>query len=508
MLPESVTARLKYLISPDTVYGFTATVLHSRFDNPQPIPEFHKELWALACSTERKVAIAAPRGHAKSTAVTHSFVLAMLLFKIRNFALIVSDTEGQAVLFLGDIKKELQENEELIEVFGVKPKLVKDTETDIIVEFRTGEQFRIIAKGSEQKVRGIKWRNKRPNLIVGDDLENDEIVLNEERRAKFRQWFFNALLPAGSDDCIVRIVGTILHLDALLERLMPPIGHKNTETGELRQWSSKPRGWLSVRYKGHNEDYSHLLWKEKFTKERYKEIQQDYIEQGFPEGYAQEYLNYPIDESTSYFQKQDFLEIEDSEENMDYYVGADLAISEKDSRAYTAIVTAGINSRGKLKVVDVRRFRGDSLEIIDTLFSVQLRWNPELIVIEQENIARSIGPVLDQEMIRRGIFISLEKPNVSQDKIKRARSIQARMRAGQVEFDKEADWYSDLEQEMLQFPKGRYMDQVDALAHIGLILDKMAEAASPQELEDEFWAEEEENTLFSFEDGRDYITGY
>ena len=196
-------------INAETIYGFTNTLLLPRFDNPKPTPDFHWQLWDLVTRDEPRVAVAAPRGHAKSTAVTHSFGLAAVLFRERDFVLIVSDTEGQAVLFLADIKKELQENEELIAAFGVK-KFVKDTEADIIVEFHDGAQFRIVAKGSEQKVRGLKWRNKRPNLIICDDLENDEIVMNEDRRLKFRTWFFNALLPAGSDDCLVRVVGTIL----------------------------------------------------------------------------------------------------------------------------------------------------------------------------------------------------------------------------------------------------------------------------------------------------------
>lgn len=52
-----------------------------------------------------------------------------------------------------------------------------------------GHMFRI-TKGAEQKIRGLKWNNKRPDLIICDDLENDEIVLNKERRAKFKRWFY------------------------------------------------------------------------------------------------------------------------------------------------------------------------------------------------------------------------------------------------------------------------------------------------------------------------------
>jgi predicted phage terminase large subunit-like protein len=39
------------------------------------------------------------------------------------------------------------------------------------------------------------------------------------------------------------------------------------------------------------------------------------------------------------------------------------------------------------------------------------------------------------------------------------------MEAGQVYFPKYADWYLDLEKELLQFPAGEHDDQVDSLAY-------------------------------------------
>ncbi|MEE8317939.1 MAG: hypothetical protein V3S13_03415, partial [Candidatus Omnitrophota bacterium] len=413
-------------LTAEAIYGFTTSLLLSRFDNPKPTPAFHKELWELACRPESKVAIAAPRGHAKSTAITHSYTLASVLFRQAKFVLVVSDTEGQAVQFLGDIKRELIENDDLISLFGLKRKLVKDTESVVIAEFEDGTQFRIDAKGSEQKLRGTKWRNTRPDLIVGDDLENDEIVLNEERRDKFRRWFFNALLPAGGDHCKIRVVGTILHMDSLLERLMPPWGGEHTKTDGIKFWideeyrKENETPWLSIRYQAHSPDFSQMLWPEKFSQKRLRNIRLDYVQQGFPEGYSQEYLNYPIDEENAIFKAEDFLPITDMEDNLEYYVGCDLAISERDKAAFTVMVVAGIDHNGVLKIVDVRRFRGDSLEIVDELFSLQKRYTPELFIIEKENIARSIGPFLTQEMGRRNIYMNIDDPTPSQDKVKRA----------------------------------------------------------------------------------------
>jgi len=498
------------MLNAETIYGFTTSLLLSRFDTPKRTPEFHWELWDLATRPDRYVAIAAPRGHAKSTAITHAYTLANLLFRERDFVLIVSDTEGQAVQFLGDIKKEFIENEPLIEAFGIK-KFVKDTESDIIVEFTDGAQFRVIAKGSEQKVRGIKWRNKRPNLVVGDDLENDEIVMNEDRRAKFQRWFLNALLPVGSDDCLFRIVGTILHMDSLLERLMPAWGASTTETDGLKHWSTiENPDWLSIRYQAHTEDFSRILWPEKWPEERLKKERTMRVNQGIPESYAQEFLNYPIDEANAYFRQEDFLPLEDPDEHLEYYVGGDLAISEKDTRAFTVFVIAGMNATGTLKVVDVRRFRGDSLDIIEEMFAIHQRYNPEAFFIEKENILRSIGSVLYEKMRQKNIYLNIGEDTMitpTQDKIKRAQSIRARARAGGVQVDLDKYWTESFILEHIQFPRAVYKDQVDAFAMLGLGLNKMYAAPTPEELADEEYEDEFGDSLYMW-DNRDQITGY
>ena len=167
-------------LTAEVIEGFVGSLLVKRFDGSLKIPKFHKEWWNYCCGPEKYVAIAAPRSHAKSTAITLSFTLASILFRKRKFVLIVSDTESQACLFLGAIKQELSDNQELIDLFGVKRdpatnlvKFEKDSESDVIIEFEDGYKCRLIAKGSEQKLRGLLWDGKRPDLMICHEKDTE-----------------------------------------------------------------------------------------------------------------------------------------------------------------------------------------------------------------------------------------------------------------------------------------------------------------------------------------------
>lgn len=500
-------------VTQEMIYGLSAGVLSQRFDEAKPTPECHLEWWDLCCSDHPFVAIAAPRGHAKSTGITHCYSLAQLLFRDRRFELVVSDTWQQAVMFVKEMYTELTENQALIDFFndGEPIRFDKDTEDDIIAVMKDGHKFRVMARGAEQKIRGVRWDGMRPDLIVCDDLENDEIVLNKERREKFGKWFFGALLPCRSDRGIIRIVGTILHMDSLLENLMPKrADKKHTHEVGLKIYSTQPDPeWISVKYKAHTPKFEQILWPEKWSQERLTQERKKYIAIGNPEGYSQEYLNEPIDGSRAYFRRDDLLPM--SEEDFKFkkriYAAIDFAISEDEKRDYTAIVVGGMDESGVLHIIDVIRERFDGKEIIDAMFAVQRRYHPDIFTVETGAIEKALGPFLKSEMFRReSEFLNLFPLTPTKDKVSRARSIQGRMRAGQVRFNKNADWWPEFEQELLTFDRGVHDDQVDALAWLGLTLDKMHEANTAEEDADESYLKEFKLTMQP--QGRNVRTGY
>lgn len=507
------------MLTADVIKGFSTSLLQKGFDGPVQSPQCHVDWWELFCDPHPQVALAAPRRHAKTTAITHTCTLASVLFRERQYVLVVSDTVTQAVQFIGDIKAELLNNDALRSLFGVK-ELLKDSEDDFICMMNDGHQFRITAKGAEQKLRGLKWDNRRPDLIICDDLENDEIVLNKERRDKFKRWFYASLLPSRSYRGIVRYVGTILHNDSLLENLMPKRGNKFTEANELKDWNTekKPKiGWKAVKYRAHNPDFTEILWPTLYDKSWFVEKRNEYVANGIPDVYSQEYLNYPLDETLSFFRRADLVDFTDQDREMfkvngwqkrfNIYITSDLAVSTAESADWSVFVVGAVGEDGMLYVIDVRRERMDSQEIVEMIFSLQRRYDPDYISMEKGQIEKSIGPFLRQRMLEEQVFPQIYPVSPSSDKKTRAASIRGRMRMGGVRFNKQADWFSELEDEAVLFGRGKHDDQVDALAYLGLVLDKMVEGRTEKEVFDDEYADAVAESSDG-SDGRSEYTGY
>ncbi len=497
-------------LSAEVVEGCVHAFLQRSFDNPAPTPEFHRELWNMCCSDYKFVAVAAPRGFAKSTAVTHCYTIANIVFRERAFILVVADTEGQATFFVEDIKKELTENEDMMKMFGIKG-LVKDAATDFIIEFEDGHQARVIAKGSGQSLRGVKWDSKRPDLIVCDDLENEELVLNKDRRAAFRKWFAGTLIPCRAKHGIIRVVGTILHTDSQLNRFMPRLGKRDQPcyVDDLKEVANAKAIWHSARYRAHDKLLTKSLWPEHKPVEWLRQERQTFVDAGLSDLWAQEMLNVPFDESTAPFKRKDFTEIAKGELDgitLNYYISTDFATQEKQKSDYSAFIVAGMDSNGTIYIVKVIQQRMESPEILETLFLLNKQYDPMSIFVESGQIWGTLKPLVLNEMSRTGQFFTVEDLPSITDKRSRSSAIRARMRVGAVKFDQQSDWWPDFLEECLRFPQG-HDDQVDALSLLGLALNKFTEAPTPEEQAEEVYQDELETAGF-FHGGRNEHTGY
>lgn len=169
--------------------------------------------------------IAAPRGNAKSTLVTQIFVLWCVITGRKHYPVIIMDAMDQASTMLEAIKAELEFNPRLAMDFPEATGQGRVWQVGTII---TKNDAKIQAFGSGKRMRGLRHGPHRVDLAIGDDLENDENVRSPDQRDKLHNWLMKTVLSLGAvdDSMDVIIIGTILHYDSVLARLLKnPLWH-------------------------------------------------------------------------------------------------------------------------------------------------------------------------------------------------------------------------------------------------------------------------------------------
>jgi len=138
----------------------------------------------------------------------------------------------------------------------------------------------------------------------------------------------------------------------------------------------------------------------------------------------------------------------------------DLATSTKESADYTVVCTIGLSKDNEIFVLDITRRRIEAPKIIELLENIYEKYRPSIIGVERAGYQLAFIQIL-----RTQTGLPIRELRADKDKLSRALPLTAKMESGQVFFRKNADWYSELEKELLQFPAGEHDDQVDALAY-------------------------------------------
>jgi len=159
--------------------------------------------------------VAAPREFAKSTVCSFGYVLHQICFRKRHFIIIGSDTEDLASDLTGYLYLELLYNERLHQDFGELVRANKPVD-----DFVTTNHIRVKARGRGQRLRGLKHRQWRPDLIILDDLENDVNVRNPEIVQQILDWVQSAVYPALEPTGSLMIIGTILRQRSALHQML------------------------------------------------------------------------------------------------------------------------------------------------------------------------------------------------------------------------------------------------------------------------------------------------
>ncbi|MBR5607057.1 MAG: hypothetical protein IKW44_01615, partial [Bacteroidaceae bacterium] len=192
-----------------------------------------------------------PRGHAKSTHFD-IFLPLWLMFqpkRLINVMVVVGKSEESAIGLLSDIQAELEFNQRIIADFG-EQKAVGSWQEG---QFVTQSDVAFFARGRGQSPRGLRYKEARPDYIVIDDLDDDELCRNEKRVKDLTDWVKEALfgaLDVGRGRFIM--VGNLISKNSVLANI------------------AATKGVYVSEIKAVDKD-GEPVWKEKWTKQEAEE---------------------------------------------------------------------------------------------------------------------------------------------------------------------------------------------------------------------------------------------
>ncbi|RMD52274.1 hypothetical protein D6827_00350 [Candidatus Parcubacteria bacterium] len=430
-----------------------------------PSPEFHYEIIETYLA-HRKVAVAAPRGHAKSTITSFVYILHQAVYGFKKNIVIISASEDMAKRFLRRIREELETNKKIKWLFGVL-KTDKWSET----ELRLANGTVIHAKGRGAQLRGLIDGATRPDLIVLDDIEDEELVRSQMRRLDLAQWFNGSVLPTLAPKVgQVIFIGTILHEDSLLSNVLNPELYPD---------------FVSKKYKALDEN-DNPLWPERFSKEDLLKIKKSYIARYQLPQFFMEYMNDPMPVESATFKSEYFIYYEDfpeSVERLRYEMFIDLGGGSMNKAADpTAMVVVAIDENNVIYVVDYvnKRYGTDTKALISDMIELFGSYNPLRVSIEKTVATNFLIASLKEELLERGVNMNLNmltptrgsgdrRGKMSDGKFQRIAAMEAGFKLGRIKMKK---WMTELQEQLLAFPNASHDDIIDALAYAYMYMER------------------------------------
>ena len=330
-------------------------------------------------------------------------------------------------------------------------------------------------------------------LIIDDPIKNRDDAESETNRSSIWNWYtstaYTRLAPGGG----VLIILTRWHDDDLAGRLLTKMKEKEGDEWDVIQYPALATEDELFRKKG---DALHP--------ERYDETALQRIKRAVgPRDWSALYQQNPVADDGEYFTRDMFRWYSAAErpplDELHCYTSWDLAIGKNEANDFTVGITVGVDRQDNIWVLDIKRFKKGSLEIVEAILDMWVRWKSKITGVERGQIEMAIGPLLNQRIRERSLysfFYEGLKPG-KRDKQTRARSIQGRMQQGMVYFPKGDDTVQIMVNEFLRFPMGVHDDCVDALAWIGLMLDDIVSPRAPVKKPVLGWREKRLGALLS-----------
>lgn len=311
---------------------------------------------------------------------------------------------------------------------------------------------------------GSAIAGRRADLgLIDDPIRTREEADSERIRQKHWEWYLNDFLPRLKPGARQILIQTRWHEDDLGGRILER---------EADLWRIIKLPMLAGVDDPIGRKQGERLWPEWFTDEMIEVARRD--TRSWNALYQQE----PVPDEGDYFKRENLSEYDIPPANLHIYGASDYAVTEGGGD-FTEHGICGVDQNMNLYVLDWWYGQTQADKWIETQLDLVVAHKPLVWFGEGGPIRRSIEPFLMRRMQERNAYCRLEWMPSINDKVIRARAIQALASVKAIIFPKHAPWREHVEKQLLQFPSGKHDDAVDVLSLIGRGLEHVRPAKKP-----------------------------
>jgi predicted phage terminase large subunit-like protein len=413
---------------------------------------FHRQMFNLAQDeSNRTIVIMAARNSAKSSIMNTGLAIwSVLGDPQKHLVILASRTREKAKQHFMNTRKELENNTLLRSDLG--PFKTEESQWGSVIEL-TEYDAQIIFASVEQDLRGIRYKQYRPDLLIADDIEDSNSVKTIDGRNSTYDWLARDTIPAGDLEKLrVVLLGTLLHEDSVMVRFKKDIETKRRD-GVYREYPLMDAA-------------GNVLWKAKYPDAA--TIEAERLQVGSDKAWSQEFLLRIMSDHDRVVHPE-WIHYGESPlpiEANDFrgtFIGIDPAISEEKRACCTAIVCIRVFGWGdQMKIyvqpypVNERMGMFGIVEKVKPLVEEHLKVG--MVKIYSEDVA--FQKALIEALQRNGYIVQGVKPRG--DKRERLSLISHQIKDGTIQFAPRGN--EELIMQVVNFGSEKFMDLVDALS--------------------------------------------
>lgn len=361
--------------------------------------------------------------------------------------ILVSKSEDSATRLLADLQQQLAYNDLYIHDYGNQIKSGNWAEG----EFMTNDDCFFVALGRGQSPRGLKNNSRRPDYIIIDDIDDDQMCRNPQRVSEGVKWVLSALfgtMEAGRGRFIM--VGNNIAKNSILTAIKerPNIYHTK----------------INILDKSGNP-----TWKENYKLSEIIEMRQMMGERNF----EQEYMNNPLVEGAIFQEKHiKYGEILPLRQYRQIVCYTDPSFKASATADYKATVLVGVTQNGYYHILKVYAAQTTVSDMINWHYDI-MQWIAGRVPVQFYMESNFMQDLILDEFRKVGEATGLHIPikgdsRKKPDKFARIETMQPLFERGLIiinSLEKDSNGVKILIEQLLMFQHGSHThdDAPDAL---------------------------------------------